>query len=46
MSRSYRCSGSLLIRSLDDIVKKSQFVTDSEVLVTLVVVVPRCDSNV
>ena len=29
------------MRSLDDLVKKSQFVQDSEYLVTLLVVVPK-----
>ena len=42
----FHLSGSLLIRSLDDLVKKNQFVTDSEVLVTLVVVVPKSDSKI
>jgi V-type H+-transporting ATPase subunit C len=35
-------SGSLLVRTLGDVVKPSHFVLDSEYLVTLVVVVPKC----
>ena len=40
-SHAITYSGSLLMRSLDDLVKKSQFVQDSEYLVTLLVVVPK-----
>jgi hypothetical protein len=37
-------SGSLLVRSLGDVVKPSMFVLDSEYLVTLCVIVPKCVS--
>ncbi|EMP39278.1 V-type proton ATPase subunit C 1 [Chelonia mydas] len=38
-------AGSLLTRSLADIVKKEDFVLDSEYLITLVVVVPKSNYN-
>lgn len=37
----FLCRGSLLTRSLADIVKKEDFVLDSEYLVTLLVIVPK-----
>jgi len=42
---TYRCfsvhSGNLLTRNLGDIVRKEDFVLDSEYLQTLIVVIPR-----
>ncbi|NXD67395.1 VATC1 ATPase, partial [Eolophus roseicapillus] len=41
----FLCRGSLLTRSLADIVKKEDFVLDSEYLVTLLVIVPKSNYN-
>ena len=38
---TWNCSGSLLTRNLGDLVKKEDFVLDSEYLITLLVVVPK-----
>lgn len=34
-------SGSLLTRNLGEILKKEDFVTDSEYLITLIVIIPK-----
>lgn len=36
-----KTTGNLLVKSLNDIVKKEHFVLDSEYLITLVVAVPK-----
>lgn len=35
------CSGSLVTRSIADLVKKDDFILDSEYLVTVVVIIPK-----